>query len=92
MDSTLHGDGSQPDRFELARRNTVKTLLLVAICFVLCWTNSQVYYLLYNTGYGVDLNAMIGKINTFLAFCICTINPFIYLIKYKCGIKKLLCL
>ena len=68
---------------QMARKNTLKTFLLISICFVLCWTCTHFNYLLYNIGYAVDFNGAFHKIVVLLAFCNCTINPFVYLFKYK---------
>ena len=37
-----------------ARRNVIKTLFIVCLCFIACWTWNQVFFLLYNTGYEVS--------------------------------------
>ena len=37
----------QKDKFQLARRNTIKTLLLVGLCFIICWSQNQILYLMY---------------------------------------------
>ena len=37
------------DKFQLARRNTIKTLLLVGLCFIICWSQNQVLYLMHTT-------------------------------------------
>ena len=75
--------GLQAHMFQVARRNTVKTFLIISICFVLCWSCSQFNYLLYNLGYDVDFNETFFKVALLMAFCNCTINPFIYLVKYR---------
>ena len=36
-----------------------------------------------NIGYDVDFNSTFLKSAILVAFCNCTINPFVYLIKYK---------
>ena len=55
LESNLENDGGTPalnntqtsrDKFQLARTNTLKTFLLVGICFVICWVNNQIYYLI----------------------------------------------
>ena len=75
--------GPQAHMFQIARRNTVKTFLIISICFVLCWSCSQFYYLLYNLGYHVDFNGTFFKVALLMAFGNCTVNPFIYLVKYR---------
>ena len=71
------------DKFQLARRNTIKTFLLVGICFIICWSNNQVYYLMYNVGYDVNWNGIYYQFTVLMVFLNCTINPFIYLTKYQ---------
>ena len=70
-------------RFLAARNNTVKTFLLVGICFIICWVNDEVYYLMYNLGYNVDWNGTYFKFCVIMVFLNCTVNPFVYLIKYQ---------
>ena len=74
---------SQSDVFQMARRNTLKTFLLVSICFVLCWSCAQFNYLLYNLGFELDFNGTLNKVFILAAFGNCTINPFVYLFKYR---------
>ena len=81
IDSNL--SGMKNDKFELARTNTIKTLLLVALYFIICWSNNQVYYLMYNLGFNVDWNSSFYQSTVVMAFLNCTINPFIYLAKYQ---------
>ena len=74
---------SKNDQFELAKRNTINTFLIISVCFVICWTNSRVFYLMFNLGYGFDWESTYSTFATLMAFGNCTINPFIYLIKYR---------
>ena len=85
MDDSDFGNdkGPQTHMFQVARRNTVKTFLIISICFVLCWSCSQLNYLVYNFGFDVDFNGTFFKVALLMAFGNCTINPFIYLVKYK---------
>ena len=70
-------------KFQLARRNTIKTLLIVALCFIICWSQNQVRYLMFNCGYNINFNSFYHQFTILLVFLNCTVNPFIYLIKYK---------
>ena len=70
-------------RFLSARNNTIKTVLLVGICFIICWVNDEVYYLLHNLGYEADWNSTYFKFCLIMVFLNCTVNPFVYLIKYQ---------
>ena len=38
---------------------------------------------MYNLGYDVDFNSTYWKFSTLMVFVNCTVNPFIYLIKYR---------
>ena len=80
--ATTTRDNSQAI-FATARINTVKTFLLVGICFVICWSNNQIYFLMYTLGYDADWNSIYYRFTILMIFLNCTINPFIYLIKYK---------
>ena len=82
MDSNL---SNQNVTFEVARRNTLKTFVLIGVSFIICWGPDQIYFLLYNLGYemNIDKNSSFIKFVIFLVYLNCTINPFIYVIKYK---------
>ena len=71
------------DKFQLARRNTIKTLLIVGCGFIICWTQNQVLYLLHNLGYPVDFNSTYFQYTVLRGFLNCTVNPFIYLAQYR---------
>ena len=73
----------QKDKFQLARRNTIKTLLIVGCGFIICWTQNQVLYLLHNLGYIVDFNGTYFQYTVLMGFVNCTVNPFIYLAQYR---------
>ena len=83
VNSKLDSKGANSDQFLLAKRNTIKTFLLVSIAFVICWTNIQVYVLLFYFGVQLEFDSVLDRVNILLVFCNCTINPFIYLFKYK---------
>ena len=74
---------SQTNTFQVAKTNTIKTFLLVAICFVVCWSNDQIYYFMYYIGYPADWSGIYHQFSILMVFLNCTVNPFIYLIKYK---------
>ena len=79
----FHSTDNQTDQFQRAKINTIKTFLIMSICFVICWSNNQVLYLLCNLGYTVDWHGDYYKFTVIMAFGNCTINPFVYLIKYR---------
>ena len=71
------------EKFQLARRNTIKTLLIVGICFIICWSQNQVQYLMFNCGFKLDFSSTYHQFTIIMVFLNCTVNPFIYLIKYR---------
>ena len=74
LDSNL-STGNQSDQFQLARKNTIKTFMIVAVCFVTCWSNNQIYFLMHNLGYKINLDGVYYKFTIFMVFLNCTINP-----------------
>ena len=81
-------------KFQTAQKNVIKTLFIVVLFLVFCFTYSEVFYLLYHLGYPMDFNGLHYKFSTVLFFFNCTVNPFIYLINYKDfqeGLKLLFC-
>ena len=40
-----------------ARRNVIKTLALVSIAFVVCWTWNQMYFFIFNLGKKLSLSS-----------------------------------
>ena len=70
-------------KFQLARRNTIKTVLIVGLCFIICWSQNQITYFMYNCGYDINYNSTYIQFTVLMVFLNCTVNPFIYLIKYK---------
>ena len=83
LDSNINPVTNGIGTFELARRNTIKTFLLISICFVICWSNNEVYYFMYNLGYKANWNGTYFKFTLLMVFLNCTVNPFIYLVKYE---------
>ena len=81
IDSNLRG--VKNDMFELARTNTIKMLVIVVLGFVICWSSNSIYFMMYNLGFNVNWNSIFYKFTVVMAFLNCTINPFIYLVKYQ---------
>ena len=71
------------DTFELARTNTIKTLLIVGCCYIICWSPNQFLYLVYNFGYNVDWNSTFFHFTVVMIFANSMVNPFIYVFKYR---------
>ena len=74
---------AQKDKFQLARRNTIKTLLIVACCFIVCWSQDQIFYFMFYCGYPIDWNSHYYHIIGLMVFLNSTINPFVYIVMYR---------
>ena len=83
LDFNTNSVSSQSDTFELARTNTIKTMFTVALFFIICLSNNQIYYLMFTLGFKEDWNSPYYKFTMVMVFLNCTINPFIYLFKYQ---------
>ena len=81
--SKITSGNKQTAEFELARNNVIKTLFIVVFFFFVCFLGTEIYYLFYNLGFKVDYNGGIYKFTVIMVFLNCTINPFIYLLKYE---------
>lgn len=71
------------NRLQQAKRNTFVTLAIVAGAFVIWWSQTQIIYLMYNLGYSLDFDGTYYNFTVLMVFVNCTINPFIYLVKYR---------
>ena len=65
-----------------AQINVTKTFAFVAACFVICWTPSQVAFVLFKVGVPIPNFNMIANRTMVLVFINTIMNPFIYAAKY----------
>ena len=87
------GDANQArNMLSKANKNVTKTLLVVAISYIICWTPTEVDYLLYNLELNNNfVDASIWRGIVLLNVCI---NPFIYCFTYERfqkQLKKMVC-
>ena len=83
LDVSTSSVSTQSDKFQLARTNTIKTMIIVALFFVICLSNNYVHYLMFTLGFKEDWNSLYARFTKVMAFLNCTVNPFIYLVKYQ---------
>ncbi|XP_071805852.1 trace amine-associated receptor 1-like [Asterias amurensis] len=79
-------DNNQDARNMLSRanKNVIKTLLVVAIFFAVCWTPTEIYYMFLNLG-AIEVsvyNATLPIFSTVVVVNLC-VNPFIYCFTYE---------
>jgi hypothetical protein len=84
---TVSGMGARikgrTDGMARARSNIIKTLVMVTVSFIVCWTWNQIYYLAFNMGFKADFTSTFYHFTAVMVFCNCCINPFIYVVKYQ---------
>ena len=72
-----------PNFRQQARKNVVKTMLILCVCYGICWAPNNVIYLYYCLGGYVDFNGLIYFTTVWIAFVNIWINPFVYALKYR---------
>ncbi|KAK2141605.1 hypothetical protein LSH36_1070g00029 [Paralvinella palmiformis] len=75
-------DARRDKRMKRARTNVIKTLVMVAMSFVLCWSPNQFFFLVYNIGVELDFNGTFYHFTVIAVFLNSCINPFIYAFQY----------
>ena len=63
--------------------NTIKTMVIVSVLFVISWLPCNVYLLLFQLNLDIEFNNNIYYGLLFLAFLNVCLNPFIYAAKYE---------
>ncbi len=67
----------------LQRVNVTKTLFMVYIIYVICWSPNQIGFLQFNLGGPYDFQGAYHSFSVILAMCNTSVNPFIYALQYK---------
>ena len=79
--------------FHRIQKNLMKTLVIVTLCFALCWSWNQFYFLLINLGYNFSYDSSFYYFTLLMGYSNSCINPVIYILKYdefKNGMRLLL--
>ena len=77
-----------------ARRNILKTLLVVVIGYLLCNSFNQVSFLAFNFGAPLDFSSHFYNFTVIAMLANCCINPFLYAMQYHTfqdELRKLFC-
>jgi hypothetical protein len=65
-------------------RNTIQTLVIVVIMFIICWSPVEFLWGLQYFGViTIDFSGWAFRLSILTQFSYCFINPLIYVIKYK---------
>jgi hypothetical protein len=86
--------GGSDWKLSKAQKNITKTLLLVSVAFIVCWTPNQLFFLFLSLGFQIPGQQLIDPLSTGLCMANCCVNPFIYALKYdqfKVGLRRLIC-
>ena len=72
------------EKMEKVKVNTIKTLVMVNVCFVLCWSTNVVIAMSFNLGQPlVPYTSDIYHFSVAMVFANSCLNPFIYALKYQ---------
>ncbi len=64
-------------------RNILKTLAIVTVVFILCWTINNVMFVMFLTGYLKRLDGTFYHFSVHLVFLNCCLNPLVYSAQYE---------
>ena len=81
-ESTANGlESSAPNA--RAKRNVLKTLLLVVVAYLVCNSFNQITFLAYNFGAPLDFTSYYYSFTVIAMFSNSCINPFVYALQYR---------
>ena len=66
-----------------ARRNVLKTLVLVVVAYLLCNSFNQISFLAFNFGAPLNFGSYYYNFTVIAMFANCCINPFLYALQYS---------
>ena len=64
-------------------QNVIKTLILVSVAFIVCWTPSQLLFLQFNLGRSINDRGWLYYTTVVLVFVNSCINPLVCILNYK---------
>ncbi|XP_077993954.1 kappa-type opioid receptor-like [Glandiceps talaboti] len=76
-------DNRDDDTMGKARKNVTKTMLIVSVTFVICWSPMSIAFFVFNLGGYLDYDSFYYYFMVVLVFCNMCVNPFIYSFKYR---------
>ncbi|XP_071479453.1 neuropeptide receptor 15-like [Diadema antillarum] len=66
-----------------ARRNIIRTMITLSVCYFLCYGPNITIYMIYCLGANIDLNGVEFYVTVCIAFINIWINPFVYALQYR---------
>ncbi|XP_072168045.1 galanin receptor 2b-like [Diadema setosum] len=66
-----------------ARRNVIRTIFTVSVCYCVCYTPNVTIFVFFCFGGDVDLNGLVYTLTVCIAFINVWINPFVYTFQYR---------
>ena len=90
----MSSSNRKEEKASKATTNIVKTLVIVCLCFIVCWIWNSVLFLLASMGWPVDFGGWFYHFTVTAVNVNCIANPFIYTLQYrefKQAATKLLC-
>ena len=77
------GNAAVVNNFEKAKRNVLRTMMIVCCGFILCWSSNQIIYLLYWFGMPLDSGSWFTQFSVAALQANSCVNPIIYSIYYE---------
>ena len=87
-------DNKEVNTFQRAKRNVTITLCVVFLSYTVCWTPTEIAYLMYNLGGKYDFESTVHRVFTALVLGNMCVNPVIYIFKYErfqVELKRIFC-
>ena len=81
--SNMSTSANHDQRISKARKNVIKTVAIMCICFIFFWSWNTVYIMLYFWGVKLSLNTPFYHFTVVAVFANSCINPIVYAVKYE---------
>ena len=65
------------------RRNVLKTLVIIVVCYIVCNSWNQFTFLAFNFGAPLDYTSTFYHFTVIMMFANCCINPVVYTVQYQ---------
>ena len=76
-------DKERNSKLAKVRMNIFTTMLIVSVCFVLCWVWSKMWYLLKTAGMSLSRTSVFYHFSVYAITFNSVVNPFVYIARYE---------